>query len=182
MIVKKFKRELNKEVKIQNQINEKAEDIEFEVQEIRYKIQELRKEHSKDAQNMENYKADLFTNLSESRDQFILKRDQDEQYIVSLKEKIGILDTNFRKRQNYSEELSKCYNNAKLKVTVSMKSLKSKNKILEEMMNEGKVKKKVKSPGVVNNITKILSTEEINKRFQKLCKEGNKFRLKQNYS
>ena len=63
-----------------------------------------------------------------------------------------------------------------------MKSMKDKNKILNEMLNEGKVIKKVKSPQVVNNLTRILSTDEINKKFMKLCKGGNKFKLKQRYS
>jgi hypothetical protein len=40
------------------------------------------------------------------------------------------------------------------------------------MVKEGKVSKQVKSHKVVNNLTKILSNEEINKRFQKLCQEG----------
>ena len=88
----------------------------------------------------------------------------------------------YRRKQNQREELAKDYNNANLKVGVSMKSLKNKNKILEEMLNEGKVTKKVKSPKVVNNLSRILSTEEINKRYQKLCQESNKFRLKQSYS
>lgn len=50
------------------------------------------------------------------------------------------------------------------------------------MLKQGKVTQKVKSPKVVNNLTKILSTEEINKKFEKLCSEQNKFRLKQSYS
>lgn len=63
-----------------------------------------------------------------------------------------------------------------------MKSIKTKNKILEEMLKEGKVTQKVQSPKVVTGLTKILSTQEINKKFQKLCQDSNKFRLKQSYS
>jgi hypothetical protein len=63
-----------------------------------------------------------------------------------------------------------------------MKSIKAKNKILEEMLKDGKVTQKVQSPKVVTGLTKILSTQEINKKFQKLCQDSNKFRLKQSYS
>lgn len=63
-----------------------------------------------------------------------------------------------------------------------MKSLKEKNRLLEEMLNEGKVTKKVKSPKVVSNLTKILSTKEINNKFKKLIQESNKLKLKQSYS
>lgn len=88
----------------------------------------------------------------------------------------------FRKKQSYHEQLSKSYTNATKKVGVSMKSIKAKNKILEEMLKDGKVTQKVQSPKVVTGLTKILSTQEINKKFQKLCQDSNKFRLKQSYS
>ena len=49
------------------------------------------------------------------------------------------------------------------------------------MINEGKVWQKVQSPQVVNQLTKILSTSEINKKFQKIWDDKVKFRLKNNY-
>lgn len=83
--------------------------------------------------------------------------------------------------QIVSEKLSKNYGNAGKKIEVSVKSLKNKNKLLEEMINEGKVWQKVQSPQVVNQLTKILSTSEINKKFQKIWDDKVKFRLKNNY-
>lgn len=78
----------------------------------------------------------------------------------------------FRKKQAQLDHLSKSYKNSKLTTGVSIKSLKNKSKLLNEMLKEGRVSKQVKSPKVVNNLTKILSTDEINKKFQKLCDEG----------
>lgn len=88
----------------------------------------------------------------------------------------------YRKKQNYHDQLAKSYTNANKKVGVSMKSLRDKNKLLEEMLKQGKVSQKVKSPKVVGNLTKILSTSEINKKFEQLCRDNNKFKLKQSYS
>ena len=101
-----------------------------------------------------------------------LNRDSDEEYIEQQKNHIDELDQEFRRKQAQLDHLAKAYKNSKLTTGVSIKSLKNKSKLLDEMLKEGRVNKQVKSPKVVNNLTKILSTDEINKKFQKLCEEG----------
>ena len=81
------------------------------------------------------------------------------------------LDNAFRKKQNYYEKLFKQRENAKKKLGVSMKSLMNKNRLLEEMWSEGKIWPKAKSPKVARDLMRILSTAEINRRFQNMYKK-----------
>ena len=56
----------------------------------------MRKTHIENMQNAENFKTGLFNHLTQARDEFVIKRDQDEQFIAMQKEKIDKLDNTFR--------------------------------------------------------------------------------------
>ena len=155
--------------------------LEIEIHDTLRRIEELKAMHADDMSNLENLKSDLYENLSHSRDQFLVQRERDEKFIEGQKNKIDVLQDKFKRFQVASEKLGKNYGNAGKKIEVSVKSLKNKNKLLEEMINEGKVWQKVQSPQVVNELTKILSTSEINKKFQKICEGNVKFKLKKEY-
>lgn len=87
---------IEKERKVQEGLIAECEDVEFELNETRFRVQEILKRHQQVMRDSENLKIKLFNDLSAARDEFVVKRDLDEEYIEGQIQKIDKLDAAFR--------------------------------------------------------------------------------------
>lgn len=87
---------LQKEKVRKEQLLGECEDISLELQEIRFRMQELVMRHTQDVQELEVAKENLYEGLTRERDEFVMVRDEDEQYIEGQKQKITRLEEVYR--------------------------------------------------------------------------------------